>query len=69
MKRWPYVRFDERYAHDLGGDDVAAEKHGDPMYRSHELGLAGAPAHTPGDWQRVEGCLDDARQQIDGARA
>ena len=53
-------------AQDLAGHDVPAEQHQHPVHGPHELRLARAPAHAPGDRQRVERGLHDARQQACG---
>ena len=56
------------HAENRGIDDVLAEQHQHPVHRAHELRVAVAPAHPPGDGQRVERTLHDGRQQADGER-
>ncbi len=55
-------------AEDFGVDDVLAPQHQHPVHRAHEQGFAGAPAHAPGDRQRLERRRDDGGQQVNGAR-
>ena len=53
----------------LGVDHLATEQHHDPVHRAHELRLARAPAHAPGDRQRIERRGHDAGQQRRRRRA
>ncbi|MNF80455.1 hypothetical protein D3C84_627000 [compost metagenome] len=54
---------------DFAVDHRIAEQHHQPLARTHEFGLARAPAHALGDRQLVQRGFDDARQQADGGLA